>query len=331
MSHASSTADLRSSTLFSYTTHLALITGGATGLGECAAQSLIQNGARVLIASRKESELRTTTARLNALGPGKCEYIVADLSSRAGCAALCAEVAKRVDRLTLLLNNAGATWGGVYADFEEKGWDRLMALNVKSVFYMTAGLEALLRVGASATAPGRVVNVASMAGVSTRDVTVGEEGGLARPGTGTFSCEYSFFAVSLSFPASVVLAGLVLFCLAEEHMLTSTHADGPSKAALIHLTKVTASKLAPLHITVNAICPGVFPSRMTSYGLDTHAEELVRGQPTGRIGTPEDFAGLVLFLASRGAAHITGVAIEIDGGSTISGWRGKGPERESKI
>jgi NAD(P)-dependent dehydrogenase (short-subunit alcohol dehydrogenase family) len=294
MSHASSTADLRASTLFSYSSHIALITGGATGLGECAAQALIQNGARVLIASRKESELRATTTRLNALGPGKAEYIVANLSSRAGCDALVAEVKKRVERLTLLLNNAGMSWGDKYEDFAEDGWDRLMALNVKSAFYMTAGLDGLLRAGATAEAPGRVLNVASMAGVSTRDVTVGAEGGLARPGTGTFSY-------------------------------------GPSKAALIHLTKVTASKLAPLHVTVNAICPGVFPSRMTSYGLDTHAEELVRGQPTGRIGTPEDFAGLVLFLASRGAAHITGVAIEIDGGSTISGWRGKGPERDSKM
>jgi NAD(P)-dependent dehydrogenase (short-subunit alcohol dehydrogenase family) len=190
MSHASSTADLRASTLFSFSSHIALITGGATGLGECAAQSLVQNGARVLIASRKESELRATTARLNALGPGRAEYIVANLSSRAGCDALVAEVKKRVDRLTLLLNNAGMSWGDKYEDFAEEGWDRLMALNVKSAFYMTAGLDALLRVGASAEMPGRVLNVASVAGVSTRDVTVGEEGGLARPGTGTFSCEF---------------------------------------------------------------------------------------------------------------------------------------------
>jgi NAD(P)-dependent dehydrogenase (short-subunit alcohol dehydrogenase family) len=323
MSHASSTADLRASTLFSYSSHIALITGGATGLGECAAQALIQNGARVLIASRKESELRATTTRLNALGPGRAEYIVANLSSRAGCDALVAEVKKRVDRLTLLLNNAGMSWGDKYEDFAEDGWDRLMALNVKSAFYMTAGLDGLLRAGATAEAPGRVLNVASVAGVSTRDVTVGAEGGLARPGTGTFSCEF-FLCPLFSFV-------VVVCALSRDRSFTNAHADGPSKAALIHLTKVTASKLAPLHVTVNAICPGVFPSRMTSYGLDTHAEELVRGQPTGRIGTPEDFAGLVLFLASRGAAHITGVAIEIDGGSNISGWRGKGPERDSKM
>jgi NAD(P)-dependent dehydrogenase (short-subunit alcohol dehydrogenase family) len=72
---------------------------------------------------------------LNGLGPGKCEYIVADLGTKAGCEALCAEVKRRTDRLTVLLNNSGATWGAPYDDFPENGWDKLMALNVKSIFY----------------------------------------------------------------------------------------------------------------------------------------------------------------------------------------------------
>jgi NADP-dependent 3-hydroxy acid dehydrogenase YdfG len=79
-----------------------------------AAQAFIQNGSRVFIASRKESELKLTSSRLNALGPGKCEYIIADLKDKAGCEALCAEVKKRTDRLTVLVNNTGATWGDDY-------------------------------------------------------------------------------------------------------------------------------------------------------------------------------------------------------------------------
>jgi NAD(P)-dependent dehydrogenase (short-subunit alcohol dehydrogenase family) len=98
MTHAASKDDLRVSTLFDYTSHIVLVTGGATGLGEMAAQAFIQNGARVFIASRKESELASTTARLNALGPGKCSYIVADLKDKAGCLALCAELKKQTDR-----------------------------------------------------------------------------------------------------------------------------------------------------------------------------------------------------------------------------------------
>lgn len=89
---------------------------------------------------------------------------------------------------------------------------------------------------------------------------------------------------------------------------------------------MTASKLAPKNIMVNAICPGVFPSRMTNFGLEKYKDALESGQPTGRVGKPSDFGGLCLFLASAGAAHMTGNAIEIDGGATLTGWRGRGAE-----
>ncbi|KIW31012.1 uncharacterized protein PV07_02697 [Cladophialophora immunda] len=287
-----STADLRISSLFDVSNHVVLVTGGATGLGEMAAQGFIQNGARVFIASRKESELKKTADRLNSLGPGKCEYIVADLKDKAGCDGLVNEVKKRTDRLTVLVNNTGATWGAPYDDFPESGWDKLMSLNVKSIFYMTVGLHDLLLKGTNADMPSRVINVASMAGIQTSDVTTTGDGGLSAPGHGTFSY-------------------------------------GPSKAACIHLSKLQASKLAPLNIMVNCICPGVFPSRMTNFGIQKYMDTLLERQPTGRVGKPSDFAGLVLFLSSKASAHMTGNVIEIDGGSTLSGWRAR--KRDSKI
>ena len=176
--------------------------------------------------------------------------------------------------------------GAPYDDFPEAGWDKIYALNVKSIFYVTVGLDALLKKGASADQPCRVINVASMAGLTTVDVTSGPDGGLAAPGHGTFSY-------------------------------------GPSKAACIHLTKMQTSKLMPHHVTVNVICPGVFPSRMTQYGLQEAKETLVAAQPSGRVGRPEDFAGLVLFISSLGAAHMTGNVFEIDGGSVQSGFTSK--------
>ena len=294
MAHASSSADLSASKLFSFNNHVVLITGGATGLGEMAAQAFIQNGARVIIASRKKSELEKTAARLNALGPGHCDYVVSDLKDKAGCLQLCADVRKMTDRLTVLLNNSGATWGAPYDDFPESGWDKIYALNVKAMFYTTAHLHDLLTKNATATHPSRVINIASMAGISTVDVTTGEAGGLSAPGTGTFSY-------------------------------------GPSKAACIHLSKMQASKLMSQHVTVNAICPGVFPSRMTAFGMEKFEATLANGQPSGRVGRPEDFAGLVLFLSSLGAAHVTGNAIEIDGGSTLSGWRAEAKQQKAKI
>ena len=84
-----------------------------------------------------------------------------------------------------------------------------------------------------------------------------------------------------------------------------------------------ASKLAPKNIMVNVICPGVFPSRMTNFGLEKYMDTLVSGQPTGRIGVPSDFGGTVLFLSSVASAHMTGNVIELDGGATLTGWRAK--------
>lgn len=294
MAHASASTDLSVANLFNFKNHVVLVTGGATGLGEMAAQAFVQNGSRVIIASRKQSELEKTSARLNKLGPGKCEWVVADLKDKAGCDGLVAEVKKKTDRLTVLVNNSGATWGAPYDDFPESGWDKLMALNVKAIFYTTVGLHGLLTKDATAKMPSRVINIASMAGITTVDVTTGDEGGLAAPGSGTFSY-------------------------------------GPSKAACIHLSKMQASKLMSHHVTVNCVCPGVFPSRMTAYGMQSAMDTLVSGQPSGRVGTPEDFGGLVLFLSSQGAGHITGNVIEIDGGSTRSGYRSKAKNRQEKL
>ncbi|KAK5124680.1 hypothetical protein LTR85_001393 [Meristemomyces frigidus] len=293
MAHASTTADLSASRLFNFSDQVVLVTGGATGLGEMAAQAFVQNGGKVIIASRKESELQKTSGRLNKLGPGSCDYVVADLQNKAGCMDLCEKVKRKTDRLTVLLNNSGSTWGAPYDDFPEAGWDKVYALNVKAMYYTTVGLHSLLTKGATADHPSRVINIASMAGIMTTDVTTGSEGGLAAPGSGTFSY-------------------------------------GPSKAACIHLSKMQASKLMPQHVTVNCICPGVFPSRMTAFGMREALDTLVSGQPSGRVGKPEDFAGLVLFISSMGAAHMTGNVFEIDGGSTQSGFRSN-KKNESRI
>ncbi len=75
-----------------------------------AAQAFVQNGARVIIASRKQSELEQTSERLNKTGPGTCEWIVADLKDKAGCEELARQVRAKTDSLTVLINNAGAAW-----------------------------------------------------------------------------------------------------------------------------------------------------------------------------------------------------------------------------
>jgi NAD(P)-dependent dehydrogenase (short-subunit alcohol dehydrogenase family) len=90
-----------------------------------------------------------------------------------------------------------------------------------------------------------------------------------------------------------------------------------SKAAVHHLTRVLAVRLGERHITVNAVAPGPFESRMTEWLLDKMRDTIVERCPLGRIGAPEDMAGIAIFLASRAAAYVTGTVIPVDGGISI--------------
>src|SRR5215831_16765840 len=92
-----------------------------------------------------------------------------------------------------------------------------------------------------------------------------------------------------------------------------TYAYSASKAAAHHMTRVLARKLAP-KITVNAIAPGPFESKMMAATLDRFRDVIVKGCPMGRIGEPEDMAGVALYLASRAGAYVTGAVIPVDGG-----------------
>ncbi|MDH3748028.1 MAG: SDR family oxidoreductase [Gammaproteobacteria bacterium] len=93
-----------------------------------------------------------------------------------------------------------------------------------------------------------------------------------------------------------------------------TFAYGPSKAAIHHLTRTLASHLAERRITVNAIAPGPFPSKMMAATLKQRGERIRKGVPLGRIGEPGDMAGAAIYLASRASTYVTGIVIPVDGG-----------------
>jgi len=265
--------------LFDVRGKIAVVSGGGSGIGKMCASALVQNGCKVYIASRKESQLKEVADELNAINPDHCIYFVADLSTKAGCDALCAEIKKRESKLHILVNNSGVSWGAPWGDFPERGgWDRVMALNVKSLFYMTVGLSDLLAKDSHSHDPGRVINISSVAGLDP----LAEDTALGAQGSGLWSYN-------------------------------------TSKAAANHLTSTMAVTLAPQFVTVNAILPGVFPSKMTAYGFSKSGDKLAKSHPMGRVGEPRDMAGLLLFLVSPAAAHVTGAHIRLDGGALISG------------
>jgi len=93
-----------------------------------------------------------------------------------------------------------------------------------------------------------------------------------------------------------------------------TYAYSTSKAAVHHLTRSLAKHLASDHITVNAVAPGPFESKMMAETLANFGDMIVASVPRGRIGTPEDMAGIAIYLASRAGAYVTGAVIPVDGG-----------------
>lgn len=97
------------------------------------------------------------------------------------------------------------------------------------------------------------------------------------------------------------------------------YAYSASKAAVHHLTRVLARKLAPQKITVNAIAPGPFDSKMMAETMRSFGPMIIESCPLKRIGTPEDMAGVVIYLASRAGAYVTGAVIPVDGGITAAG------------
>jgi NAD(P)-dependent dehydrogenase (short-subunit alcohol dehydrogenase family) len=149
--------------LFSLQGRTALITGGSRGIGRMIAKGFLTQGARVYISARKAEACEATARELSAIGP--CFALPADVSTVEGAHALAGAYMEREGSLDILVNNAGAAWGESFDTFPEKGWDKVMDLNVKSPFFLTQALHETLR-KAAASRPAKVINIASIDGVS---------------------------------------------------------------------------------------------------------------------------------------------------------------------
>ncbi len=149
--------------LFSLLGRTALITGGSRGIGRMIAAGFLAHGARVYISARKAEACNATAAELSALGP--CVSLPADVSALEGARALAAAYMAREPQLDILVNNAGAAWGAPFDEFPEKGWDKVVDLNLKTPFFLTQALIEPLRKAAELRT-AKVINIASIDGVS---------------------------------------------------------------------------------------------------------------------------------------------------------------------
>ena len=255
---------MKISILFSIENKIAVVTGGSRGIGEMITAGFLANGVKVYISARKAPALIEKAKELSDKYQQECIPIPCDLSTMEGIEEFSKIIEDNEDGIDFLINNAGAAWGEPLESFSEKGWDKVMDLNVKSIFFLTQKFKNLLSNNASEDDPSRVINIGSIDG--------------------------------LNVPAM------------------ETYPYGASKAAVHHLTRVLAAKLVKENILVNAIAPGPYPSAMLGSAVNHDYSEIAKRNPRNRVGTPEDMAGLAIFLCSRAGAYTVGETITSDGG-----------------
>ncbi len=248
--------------LFDLSGQVALVTGGSRGLGLQMAESLGEAGAKIMLSSRKAGDLQEAAAHLAERGI-TVDWIAADAADPAQVTKVVEATMQKYGRIDILVNNAGATWGAPAEDYPLEAWDKVMNLNIRSLFLYAQA------VGKASMIPnkhGRIINVASIAGLSG-------------------SIDVKFIAY------------------------------GTSKGAVVNFTRTLAGEWGAHGITVNAVAPGFFPSKMTQGVLKQYgAENLAKSAPLKRLGDDDDLKGAVLLFASAAGKHITGQILAVDGG-----------------
>jgi gluconate 5-dehydrogenase len=248
--------------LFDLTGKTALVTGGSRGLGLQIAESLGEAGAKILLTSRKAADLEEAAALLQDKGIDT-RWVAADASQPADIDRVADEAMQRIGQVDILVNNAGATWGASCEDHPLEAWDKVMNLNVRSIFLMC---QAIGRRSMIPRKGGRIINVASIAGLA-----------------GSADMEFIAYATS--------------------------------KGAVVNFTRQLAGEWGKHGITVNALAPGFFPSKMTKGVISTFGiDKLTEAAPLRRIGDDDDLKGAALLFASAAGKHITGQILAVDGG-----------------
>ena len=223
----------------------ALVTGASRGIGAAIARELSAQGWNLVLNYCYSRQ--------------KAEALAASLPN---AAAVQAEGVRLFGRIDLLVNNAGIAEQKLFTELSEEDWDRMLAVNLKSVFLACrAVLPGMIR-----RQEGGIINISSIWGI-----------------TGA-SCEVHYSA---------------------------------AKAGMIGLTRALAQEVGPSNIRVNCVAPGVIRTEMCE-GLGEETLASLREEtPIGRLGTPEDIAYAVAFLASERAGFITGQVLSPNGGLAI--------------
>ncbi|KAI1391893.1 uncharacterized protein F4822DRAFT_388833 [Hypoxylon trugodes] len=277
--------------LFDLKGHVALVTGGGSGIGLMATQALVANGAKVYITGRTKEKLDRVVETYSQ-GQGSIIPITCDVTDKQQISNLVKEVSSKEECLCILINNAGISGSTLQTEassakemkenlFDSKkstveDWVDVYRTNVAQIYFATTAFLPLLQMSGQKFPgwSGTVINITSISG---------------------------------------------LVKTAQHHF-----AYNASKGAAAHLTRMLASEIAAneLKIRVNSIAPGVFPSEMTTEGSNEDQKSHIEKEkyaskvPAGRPGKDDDMAQSVLFFAAN--QYLNGQNLAVDGGYTLA-------------
>ena len=238
-----------------------MVTGASRGIGSAIAHALAEQGATVVLASRKQADLDDEAKAINAKHPDHAVAIAAHAGKPDDLERLVKDVMGRYGKIDILVNNAATNpYFGPVIQSELAAWDKTFEVNLRGMFILTK----LVYEASMESKGGSIINIASVGGL--------------RPGF-----------------------GLGVYNV--------------TKAGVIMLTRQLARELGG-KVRVNAIAPGLIKTRFAEalWANEDIMNRVMRSNPMGRIGTPDEIAGAVAFLASDAASYINGEVIVIDGG-----------------
>lgn len=241
---------------------VAIITGASSGIGQGIAKRLGSEGAKVIVDYIGNPQGAEETASAIKEAGGEAEIVLADVTRGEDITRLVDTTWSRFGGADILVNNAGMEKKSDFWDTSEADYDKIMAVNLRGVFFLTQAFVRKLR---DERKPGRIINISSV-------------------------------------HEDMVFPGFAVYCC--------------SKGGLRMFMRDLAVELGPLGITVNNVAPGAIATPINKELLEDKAklDTLLNNIPLGRLGTPEDVAALVAFLASDDAAYVTGSTFVIDGG-----------------
>ena len=252
--------------LFDLSGKVALLTGASKGMGLAMATALADHGATVVISARKEDQLETAAAEINAAaGAGRAIPVACNVGHKDQLQALVETARAKAGPIDIVVGNAGVNpYYGPTSEIPDEAYEKTMAANVQSNLWL-----------AQLAVPDMI-----------------------EKGSGSMMFTSSIGA----FKPSVMLGTY-----------------GMSKLALIGLVRNLAAEFGPKGVRFNAICPGLVRTDFARELWDNpQVEERIRNDiPLRRLGEPEDFKGLAVFLASDASRYMTGQALTVCGGSNM--------------